>query len=100
MVLEFDVMSTYTKLYIEDRCFFLTHGHHYDPEHLPYLNKGDVFVYGHYHIPVLREKNGINIVNPNSISLPKQGEKGYAMYENSKISLYNLEKKLLKEKKL
>ena len=100
MVLEFDVMSTYTKLYIEDRCLFLTHGHHYDPEHLPYLNKGDVFVYGHYHIPVLREENGINIVNPNSISLPKQGEKGYAMYENSKISLYNLEKKLLKEKKL
>ena len=45
-------------------------------------------------------ENGINIVNPNSISLPKQGEKGYAMYENSKISLYNLEKKLLKEKKL
>ena len=82
------------------KAFFLTHGHHYDPEHLPYLNKGDVFVYGHYHIPVLREENGINIVNPNSISLPKQGEKGYAMYENSKISLYNLEKKLLKEKKL
>ena len=100
MVLEFDVLSTYTRLYVDDRCFFLTHGHHYDPEHLPSLNKGDVFVYGHYHIPVLKEENGIYIVNPNSISLPKQGEKGYAIYENGKICLYNLEKNFLNEKKL
>lgn len=98
MVLDFDVMSTYTRLYIDGRCFFLTHGHHYDREHLPSLNKGDVFVYGHYHIPVLDEDNGIYIVNPNSVSLPKQGEKGYAIYDNNKITLYNLEKNIIKTK--
>lgn len=100
MVLKFDIMSTYTRLYIDNRCFFITHGHHYDRNKLPYLNNGDVFVYGHYHIPELEEQDGIYILNPNSISLPKQGEKGYAIYENNEIYLYNLEKNLIKRKKL
>lgn len=100
MVLEFDVMATYTRLYIDNRCFFLTHGHHYDRTKLPSLNKGDVFVYGHYHIPELEEQDGIVIVNPNSISLPKKGDKGYAVYENGEIILYNLDEEVLKRKKL
>lgn len=100
MVLDFDMMETYSRLYIDQRCFFITHGHHYDKDHLPSLNKGDVFVYGHYHVPELFEKDGIYIVNPNSISLPKQGEEGYAVYENNEITLYNLKKEVILTKKL
>lgn len=100
MVLEFNIMASYTQLFIDNRRFFLTHGHYYDKDNLPYLFKGDVFMYGHYHVPVLEEKDGIYIVNPSSISLPKHGEKSFAMYENNEFIIYNLEKEVVMRKKL
>lgn len=100
MVLEFNIMETYTQLFVDNRCFFLTHGHHFDKEHLPNLNQGDVLIYGHYHVPMLEEVNGIHIVNPSSISLPKQGEKSYCIYENNEFIIYSLEKKPLFRKKM
>ncbi len=100
MVLDFDMMCTYTRIYLDNRCFFLTHGHHYDKEHMPYLNKGDVLLYGHYHIPMLEEKEGIYIVNPSSISLPKQGEKSFIIYENNEITILTLDKKVVLSKKI
>jgi len=100
MVLEFNMMADYVPLYIDGRCFFLTHGHHYDRDHLPYLNKGDVLIYGHYHVPILEKQGDIYILNPSSISLPKQGEKSFAMYENSEFIIYNLEKEVIMRKKL
>jgi hypothetical protein len=100
MVLEFNIMETYTQLFVDNRCFFLTHGHHFDKEHLPKLNQGDVLIYGHYHVPMLEEVNGIHIVNPSSISLPKQGEKSYCIYENNEFIIYSLEKKPLFRKKM
>jgi len=49
------------------------------------------------------EKNpsGILVCNPGSISLPKGGTPaGFAIYENKKISLYDLDGKLLKEENI
>ncbi len=100
MVLNFNIMETYTRLYIDDRCFFLTHGHHYDKDHMPYLNKGDVLLYGHYHVPILEEINEIYIVNPSSISLPKQGEKSFCIYENHEFTIYTLEKRIVNKLKI
>lgn len=100
MLLEFNITETYTRLYIDNRCFFLTHGHHYDKDNMPYLNKGDVLLYGHYHVPMLEEKDGIHIINPSSISLPKQGQKSFIIYENEEFILYNLDKEIIARKKL
>lgn len=37
------------------------------------------------------EDHGFYTVNPNSISLPKQGVKSFLVYENETFTLYNLE---------
>lgn len=100
MVLEFNIMADYIQFYVDDRCFFLTHGHHYDKDHLAYLNKGDVLVYGHYHVPILEKQDDIFVVNPSSISLPKQGERSYMIYENNEFTIYTLEKQVVMNMKL
>lgn len=90
MMLSFPMMADYSRLYVDGISFFLTHGHLYDPEHLPPLASGEVFVYGHYHVPVTKEENGIFYINPNSISLPKQGAASYGWYENGIYRLFDL----------
>ena len=83
MVLEFPIRADYATIDIDNLHFFLTHGHLFDENNLPNLNKGDVFVYGHIHKQVVKEKEGIYIINPSSISLPKEGKNSYGIYENN-----------------
>ena len=47
-------------------------------------------MYGHYHVPVTKEENGIFYINPNSISLPKQSTASYGWYENGIYRLFDL----------
>ena len=49
---------------------------------------------------MLEEKEGIYIVNPSSISLPKQGEKSFIVYENNEITILTLDKKVVLSKKI
>ena len=90
MVLDFPIRSDYALLNVDGHDFYITHGHLYNKDNMPYLKKGDVFLYGHYHVPVF-EDHGFYTVNPNSISLPKQGVKSFLVYENETFTLYNLE---------
>lgn len=56
-----------------------THGHYY------YVNRGherlweaaaekgvDIVMYGHTHVPCLEQKNGVTVLNPGSLTLPRQ----------------------------
>ena len=58
MVLNFPNGNLFPYFYIIVDAFFLTHGHIYNEDNLPSLGKGDVFLYGHTHIPVA-EKKGV-----------------------------------------
>ena len=42
-------------------------------------NDADIVMFGHIHIPLVRSDKGVTIVNPGSISLPRQpgGEPTY-----------------------
>lgn len=91
MLLEFPMMSDYAIVLDNGHRLFLTHGHIFSPEKLPYLSKGDFFFSGHTHERVLKEKDGVTICNPNSASLPKDGNPAsFVVYENEKITFYNL----------
>ncbi len=72
MVLSFPCMADYNFIPMEKRNIFMSHGHIYAPDKLPLLNKGDVFLSGHTHVPTAEKKNEIYLCNPGSISLPKQ----------------------------
>lgn len=98
MVLAYPIMSDYITLVDEGLRFFITHGHIYNPENLPNLGSGDVFCYGHTHIPVAEKKDDIFIFNPGSTTLPKENNpNSYGIYENKKLYVKKLNGEIIKE---
>ncbi len=76
MVLDFPVLAEYALISEESlgtSMIFATHGHRFNAETMPKLKAGDILLHGHTHIPCFEEKDGILIVNPGSVSIPKAG---------------------------
>ena len=73
MVLDFPMRSDYALMDVDQHHFFMTHGHLFNEDQLPLLNENDILIYGHFHKPLAKKENGIYILNPSSISLPKEG---------------------------
>lgn len=100
MVLDFMMTSDFATIDVDGHHFFLTHGHLFNEEKLPLLNDKDIFVYGHIHKPVAKEENGIYILNPSSISLPKEGVNSYGIYENHEFVIKDFDNQVVKKIKL
>lgn len=91
MVLPFPCLADYAELLVDGKLFHLSHGHHQNPEHLPPLPRGSVFLFGHTHVKLDRQVNGIRCLNPGSVSIPKDGSHSCLIYENGKFSFKILE---------
>ena len=101
MVLEFPIQSDYCVGIFNDIYFFITHGHIYSEDRLPKLSKGSAFIYGHVHLPIAKNVDGIYILNPGSASLPKENNpNSYAILDNDIFSIYDFNGNVLKEIKL
>ena len=76
---------------------FATHGHVYNPHHLPPLKDGDILLNGHTHIPACEEILDMNgrtcrYLNPGSVSIPKEGSAhSYMVWEDGAFIWKNLE---------
>lgn len=89
MVLSFSVSEDYRVLSLNERTVYLTHGHVYGPDHLPPMREGDILLYGHTHIPRADRKDGIFLLNPGSISLPKEGHpNSYGILSDDGFAVY------------
>ena len=92
MVLNFPVLADYTMIPHEKKTVFLTHGHIYNENSLPPLCDGDVLVHGHTHVPVCEKRDGYVLVNPGSVSIPKEdSHHGYAVFEDGEFILKDLD---------
>lgn len=91
MVLPFPCMAPYSQLLVEDKTFYLTHGHHENPRNLPRLNPGDVFLSGHTHVKENILVEGVRCLNPGSVSIPKDGSHSCLVYDNGEFSFRILE---------
>lgn len=91
MVLPFPVMADYVELFIDNTVFHLTHGHHDNPDHLPNLPEGSIFLYGHTHVKFDKVISGIRCLNPGSVSIPKDGSNSCLLYENGEFTVKLLE---------
>lgn len=101
MVLDFPIMSDTATIHLDGFKIIASHGHIFSPEHLPELNEGDIFLFGHIHVPVFKKQHNIHIINPGSITLPKENsEHSYLTYENNIFTLWNDAHKKLKDYKL
>ena len=91
MVLPFPCMSDYAQLMADGKTFFLTHGHLWNPDNLPALSDGSIFLYGHTHVKLDKEVHGIRCLNPGSVSIPKDGSNSCVVYENGDFRFLTLE---------
>ena len=91
MVLPFPCMAEFSQLVVDGITFYLTHGHHHNPDNLPPLPAGSVFLSGHTHVKIDEIRNGIRCLNPGSVSIPKDGSHSCLIYEDQKFSFQILE---------
>ena len=91
MVLSFPCMADYALLGCDGKNLYLTHGHKWNPEQLPPLEKGSIFLFGHTHVKLDAGVNGIRCLNPGSVSIPKDGSHSCLVYEDGVFSFRILE---------
>ena len=92
MVLPFPILADYAVITAGDRLVYLTHGHVYNASHLPPLKQGDVLLHGHTHVSGITEQDGHPILNPGSVSIPKQDTKnGYILLTDNTFVFKTLE---------
>ena len=91
MVLPFPCMAEFSQLLVDGKILYLTHGHHHNPQNLPPLAQGSVFLFGHTHVKMDEMVNGIRCLNPGSVSIPKDGSHSCLIYEDGKFIFQILE---------
>ena len=82
MVLPFHCMADYALLDCGGISMYLTHGHHANPDALPPLPEGSVFLSGHTHVKLDKIVGGVRCLNPGSVSIPKDGSHSCLIFED------------------
>ncbi|AFS79407.1 phosphodiesterase YfcE [Gottschalkia acidurici 9a] len=101
MMLEYPIMADYGVLFYNGKRIYITHGHIYNKDNLPNICEGDILAYGHTHVPLAEKYNGIYVLNPGSITLPKENNpNSYGILENNLFEVKDLEGNILKSIKI
>lgn len=101
MVLEFPVIADYCILSVDGRTFYATHGHIYNQDNLPPLQEGDILIHGHTHVLKAQQMDGYILLNPGSVSIPKEGNPAtYAVLENSIFTIKDFDGNTVREMRL
>ena len=101
MVLDFPVMADYCIILEGDQTIYATHGHTYNENNLPPLVEGDVLIHGHTHVLRAEKKEGYFLLNPGSVSIPKEGNPPtYGVLEDGLFSVKDFEGKIIRQIRL
>ena len=86
MVLRFPIAAE-AALFWKNRLVFASHGHVFHADRLPPLQRGDLLLVGHTHVPAWQETpEGVLVCNPGSVSLPKENSpKSYLMLTEEEL---------------
>ena len=92
MMLSFPITSDYLYIPVGSRMCFATHGHVYSEQNMPRLAGGDLFLFGHIHVPRCEQKGDITILNPGSVSIPKENSRhSYMMLDGMRFSWHTMD---------
>lgn len=93
MVLPFRCLDTSAQIIdgAAEATLLLTHGHVLTPDSPGPLPPRTAFCSGHTHVKSLEARDGALLCNPGSVSLPKDGSRSYAVYENGVVALKRLD---------
>ena len=97
MVLKFPVMADYAVIDLGKRLMYASHGHIHNKNNPLPLQKGDVFISGHTHIPMCVEEEDIYYMNPGSVAIPKEGSHhGYMIIEGDSFIWKDIDGNIIK----
>ena len=84
MVLDFPLMADCETVPLEEGKLVLTHGHIYNADNPPPLERGDILLHGHTHVPLCQHHpRGFWVLNPGSVSIPKENSPhGYLLLKD------------------
>ena len=100
-VLNFEIRADYINMYLENRLIFLTHGHIYNKNHLPFLNSDDIIIHGHTHVPTIEKIGEIVYINPGSVSLPRNNsQNSFMLYYNREFEIKEFYDKMIMRLKI
>ena len=101
MVLNFPIMADYAVLAEGERLIYATHGHIYNENNLPPLKNGDILIHGHTHVLKAEKREGYTLLNPGSVSIPKEGNPpSYAILEDGLFTIKGFDGTIIKELQL
>lgn len=87
MVLDCEILTNDRIIEVNGRRMAMSHGHHHNEQCLP-EGAYEIFAYGHSHLPVLKKENDLVILNPGSLTLPKQNNpKSFAILDENGIEI-------------
>ena len=91
LVLPFGCTDPYLVVEDEGRAIFCTHGHLWGPgllnsaNRMPSLRRGDALVFGHVHVKLDEDRDGVRIFNPGSVGIPRDGSHSFGLYEGGRF---------------
>lgn len=98
-VSNFPIINELSMILVDNHEIYLTHGHIYNENN--WSKENSILIYGHYHIPFIKEKNNNIYINPGSISLPKDNHKpSYLIYNDNKFTIYDIDDNIIDEKEI
>lgn len=93
MVIGKDLSESEKLIDLDGKKWYLIHGHQKAEYQLVERAKelgADVVAYGHTHIKVLEDREGLIVLNPGSTTFPKDESKSLALYDDGKFKLIDL----------
>ena len=94
----FDMPYT-NNINLNNKNITLTHGHLYSKNYLSELDTDIIFI-GHSHVTNIETINNKLFINPGSISKSRRGDNSFAIVDDNKITIRNLNNEILEEIKI
>lgn len=85
------VEKSFMTISVDNKLFFMTHGHIYSRYNLPDMEY-DIFLQGHTHVPMMESDGYKTYLNPGSLSNPRGGSsRSYILYDDGVFYLKDLD---------
>lgn len=92
-------MPYINKVNLNNKDITLTHGHLYSKDYLSNLDT-DIILTGHSHISNIEKINDKLFINPGSISKSRKGENNFAIADENKVTIRNLDNEIVQQYKI
>ena len=92
-------MQYINKIKLNNKTIIITHGHLYSKEYLCNLEADLIFI-GHSHIADIEVIKNKILINPGSIAKSRRGDNSFAIVDENKITIRNLDNEIIEQKNI